>query len=393
MNIKVKATELAKALQIAKALQTGKQSLPVYEATFLHVVNASINIDGGRVEDNASYICAYTASADINIDVDMQGRDCVCAVNTARLYSVVSALSGSISMEADTEALSLTITHKHGTCVLPLIATTNASGESIEPKSNDMEGALHVSIPCWADLRTIYNRACSVKSSDQTRWYPHVVHVEITNGSMTSVVTDGKVVYSATISDARLTSGNVESIIINLPKQWQSIIGKIDAEEVEIDYIESTDTMRLKTEYFTLTTSASNGVQAYPKWRSVLRKYDDYCRVNTEALKSCAGRVSTFGGGAVLRMEVKDGALALSCGNEDLFSKAEESLRVIEASGKEIAIGAMPALLTWMLSFAGDEVTLRYNEDHPTQPIYTEVADGDMAQYIMMMPCRLETTD
>lgn len=379
MNIKVKATELAKALQIAKALQTGRQSLPIYEASFLHI--------GGD-----STLEAHSASAHVSLPIKMEAsEEAVIAVNTARLYSVVSALSGSITMEADTEALSLSITHKHGTCVLPLISTINASGESIEPKSNDMEGASHVSIPCWADLRTIYNRACSVKCNDQTRWYPHVVHVEITNGGLTGVVTDGKVVYSATISDARLTSGNVESIEINLPKQWQSIIGKIDAEEVEIDYIESTDTMRLKTEYFTLTTSAPNGVQAYPKWRSVLCKYDDYCKVNTEALRSCAGRVSTFGGGAVLRMEVKDGGLALSCADEDLFSKAEESLRVIEASSKEITIGMMPALLTWMLSFAGDEVTLRYKDG--AYPLYTEVADGDIAQYIMMMPCKLETTD
>lgn len=387
-TIKTKSTELAKALQIAKALQTGKQSLPVYEATFLHVVNASINIDGGTIQDNASYICAYTASASINIDADMQGRDCVCAVNTARLYSVVSALSGSITMEADTEALSLTITHKHGTCVLPLISTTNASGESIEPKSDDMEGALRVSLPCWADLRVIYNRACSVKCTDHTRWFPHVLHVEITNGSMTGVVTEGRVVYSATINDARLTTADEESIVFNLPKAWQSIIGKIDAEEVEIEYIESTDTMRLKTEYFTLTTSASNGVQKYPAWRNVLCKYDYYCRVSTEALRSCAGRVSTFGGGAVLRMEVQEGKMALSCADGDLFSKAEESLRVTEASDKEIAIGMMPSLLTWMLSLAGEEVTLRYSD--ATRPIYTEVADGDIAQYIMMMPCLLE---
>jgi hypothetical protein len=93
----------------------------------------------------------------------------------------------------------------------------------------------------------------------------------------------------------------------------------------------------------------------------------------------------------VLRLEVKEGKMALSCADDDLFSKAEESLRVIEASSKEITIGMMPALLTWMLSFAGDEVTLRYNDG--TYPLYTEVADGGIAQYIMMMPCKLETTD
>lgn len=379
MNIKVNAAQLAEALKIAKALQTGKQSLPIFEASFLHI--------GGD-----STLEAHSASAHVSLPLKMEAsEEAVIAVNTARLYSVVSALSGSITMEADTEALSLTITHKHGTCVLPLIATTNASGESIEPKATDMEGALHVSIPCWADLRTIYNRACSVKCNDHTRWFPHVLHVEITNGSMACVVTDGRMLYSATISDARLASGEAESIACNMPKAWQSIIGKIDAEEVEIEYIESTDTMRLKTEYFTLTTRATEGVQNYPNWRNVLCKHDEYCKVNTEALRACAGRVSTFGGGTVLRMEVKDGALALSCADEDLFSKAEESLRVIEASSKEIAIGAMPALLTWMLSFAGDEVTLRYSDN--TRPIYTEVADGDMTQYIMMMPCRLETTD
>ena len=90
-------------------------------------------------------------------------------------------------------------------------------------------------------------------------------------------------------------------------------------------------------------------------------------------------------------MEVKEGKMALSCADEDLFSKAEESLRVIGASDKEIAIGMTPALLTWMLSFAGEEVTLRYSD--ATRPIYTEVADGDIAQYIMMMPCKLEATD
>lgn len=379
MNIKVKANELAKALQIAKALRTGKQSLRIYEASFLH-------IGGGATLE------AHSASAHVSLPIKMEAsEEAVIAVNTARLYSVVSALSGSITMEADTEALSLTITHKHGTCVLPLISTTNASGESIEPKSNDMEGALHVSIPCWADLRIIYNRACSVKCNDQTRWFPHVLHAEITNGSMTGVVTDGRVIYSATISDARLTSGEAESIAFNLPKAWQSIIGKIDAEEVEIYYLERTDTMRLVAEGITITTSATDGVQRYPAWRSVLCKYDDYCGVSTEALRSCAGRVSTFGGGSVLRMEVKEGGLTLSCADEDLFSKAEESLRVIEASSKEIAIGAMPALLTWMLSFAGEKVTLRYSD--ATRPIYTEVADGDIAQYIMMMPCKLETTD
>lgn len=379
MNIKVKANELAKALQIAKALQTGKQSLPIYEASFLHI--------GGDTT-----LEAHSASAHVSLPLKMEAsEEAVIAVNTARLYSVVSALSGSITMEADTEALSLTITHKHGTCVLPLIATTNASGESIEPKSNDMEGASHVSIPCWTDLRTIYNRACSVKCTDHTRWFPHVLHVEITNGSMACVVTDGRVIYSATISDARLTSGEAESIAINLPKAWQSIIGKIDAEEVEIYYLERTDTMRLVAEGITITTSATDGVQRYPAWRSVLCKHDEYCKVNTEALRSCAGRVSTFGGGAVLRMEVKDGGLTLSCADEDLFSKAEESLRVTEASDKEIAIGMMPALLTWMLSFAGEEVTLRYSD--ATRSIYTEVADGGIAQYIMMMPCKLETTD
>lgn len=374
-TIKTKAKELAEALRIAKALQTGKQSLPILEASFLH-------IGGG------STLEAHSASAHVSLPIKMEAsEEAVIAVNTARLYSVVSALSGSITMEADTEALSLTITHKHGTCVLPLISTTNASGESIEPKSNDMEGALHVSIPCWADLRTIYNRACSVKCTDHTRWYPHVLHAEITNGGMACVVTDGRVIYSATISDARLTSGEAESIAINLPKAWQSIIGKIDAEEVEIDYIESTDTMRLKTEYLTITTRATDGVQRYPAWRKVLCKHDEYCKVNTEALRACAGRVSTFGGGTVLRMEVKEGGLTLSCADEDLFSKAEESLRVTEASDKEIAIGAMPALLTWMLSFAGDEVTLRYSD--ATRPIYTEVADGDIAQYILVMPCSL----
>lgn len=379
MNIKTNAKELAKALQIAKALQTGKQSLSIYEASFLH-------IGGG------STLEAHSASAHVSLPIKMEAsEEAVIAVNTARLYSVVSALSGSITMVADTEALSLTITHKHGTCVLPLISTTNASGESIEPKSDDMEGALRVSLPCWADLRVIYNRACSVKCTDHTRWFPHVLHVEITNGSMACVVTDGRVLYSATISDARLTSGEAESIAFNLPKAWQSIIGKIDAEEVEIEYIESTDTMRLKTEYLTITTRATDGVQAYPRWRNVLCKHDEYCRVSTEALRSCAGRVSTFGGGSVLRMEVKDGGLTLSCADEDLFSKAEESLRVIEASSKEIAIGAMPALLTWMLSFAGEEVTLRYSD--ATRPIYTEVADGDIAQYIMMMPCSLEKKD
>ena len=380
MNIKTNAKELAKALQIAKALQTGKQSLPILEASFLHICGGDSTLE------------AHSASAHVSLPIQAEAsEEAVIAVNTARLYSVVSALSGSITMEADTEALSLTITHKHGTCVLPLISATNASGERIEPKSDDMDGALRVTIPCWADLRTIYNRACSVKCNDQTRWYPHVVHVEITNGGLTGVVTDGKVVYSATISDARLTSGNVESIAINLPKQWQSIIGKIDAGEVEIEYIESTDTMRLKTEYLTITTRATDGVQKYPAWRNVLCKHDEYCKVNTEALRSCAGRVSTFGGGTVLRMEVKEGGLTLSCADEDLFSKAEESLRVIGASDKEIAIGAMPALLTWMLSFAGGEVTLRYSD--ATRPIYTEVADGDIAQYIMMMPCKLETTD
>ena len=379
MNIKTNATELAKALRIAKALQTGKQSLPILEASFLHI--------GGY-----STLEAHSASAHVSLPIKMEAsEEAVIAVNTARLYSVVSALSGSITMEADTEALSLTITHKHGTCVLPLISTINASGESIEPKSDDMDGALRVSLPCWADLRTIYNRACSVKSHDVVRWFPHVLHVEITNGSMTGVVTDGRVLYSATISDARLTSGEAESIAINLPKAWQSIIGKIDAEEVEIEYIESTDTMRLKTEYLTITTRATDGVQKYPAWRNVLCKYDDYCRVSKEALRSCAGRVSTFGGGAVLRMEVQEGKMALSCADGDLFSKAEESLRVTEASDKEIAIGMMPALLTWMLSFAGEEVTLRYSD--ATRPIYTEVADGDIAQYIMMMPCKLEATD
>lgn len=379
MNIKVKATELAEALRIAKALQTGKQSLPIYEASFLHI--------GGD-----STLEAHSASAHVSLPIKMEASgEAVIAVNTARLYSVVSALSGSITMEADTEALSLTITHKHGTCVLPLMSITNASGESIEPKGNDMEGALRVTIPCWAELRTIYNRACSVKCNDHTRWFPHVLHAEITNGGMACVVTDGKVIYSATISDARLTSGEGEGIVFNLPKAWQSIIGKIDAEEVEIDYIESTDTMRLKTDNLIITTRATDGVQRYPAWRNVLCKHDEYCKVNTEALRTCAGRVSTFGGGSVLRMDAKDGALTLSCADDDLFSKAEESLRVIEASSKEITIGMMPALLTWMLSFAGEEVTLRYKDG--TCPLYTEVADGDIAQYIMMMPCKLDTTD
>lgn len=376
MNIRTNATQLAKALQIAKALQTGKQSLPILEASFLHI--------GGD-----STLEAHSASAHVSLPLKMEAsEEAVIAVNTARLYSVVSALSGSITMEADTEALSLSITHKHGTCVLPLISTINASGESIEPKSDDMKGALRVSIPCWADLRTIYNRACSVKCTDHTRWFPHVLHVEITNGGLTGVVTEGKVMYSATISDARLTSGEAESIIINLPKAWQSIIGKIDAEEVEIYYLERTDTMRLVAEGITITTSATDGVQRYPAWRSVLCKHEEYCRVNTEALRACASRVSTFGGGSVLRMDAKDGALTLSCADDDLFSKAEESLRVIEASSKEIAVGMMPSLLTWMLSFAGDEVTLRYSD--ATRPIYTEVADGDIAQYILVMPCSLE---
>lgn len=72
MNIKVKATELAKALQIAKASQTGKQPLPIYEASFLHICGGDSTLE------------AHSASAHVSLPIKMEAsEEAVIAVNTA----------------------------------------------------------------------------------------------------------------------------------------------------------------------------------------------------------------------------------------------------------------------------------------------------------------------
>ena len=377
MRITTNSTHLAKALTLAKMLQSGKQTLGVHEATYLH-----IGKDASTLE---AHTPAWHLSMPVPMTADTEG---VIAVNTAHLHKVVSALQGSIQLDADTDGMSLSITHKHGKCVLPLQPCVNAVGESIEPQAREFSAdATDIALPCWADLMTMYNRGCALRTTDATRWFANVCSVEIADSTMTLASTDGRALYSASCKDARLT----ENAVFCLPKALRGIFAKIDADEVQITYEDKgAYQLRISTDAMTLTMQIDRNGD-YPRWRNVIARFDDWAKVDTEALRQCVSRVTSFGGSEVLRLEIDGTELSLTSRDGDMFTEARESISIEDRSEASLTIGVQSGLLLWMLSHAKDTATLRYKE--ASKPMYIETSDKGIAQYAMIMPCNLPDED
>jgi len=366
MNFRIENAPLQRSVQTAmSAIERKKATLPILDNLCL------------KLEDGILTLFSSNSEQEVSVFIDnVDGENGEITVPAKKLHSILKSTDKKVDVE-----FSL-VGEKAGIKIGKSRFSLSTLPASDYPYTDsDILWETEFKIPA-KELRSCISKVVFAMANQDVRYYLNGMLLELRDGFMTCVATDGHRLACAEFN-AKVVSNSEVSIIIprNMITEIASVIGD---EEVFVKI--SSRNIQFSVGNTTFASKLIDG--KYPDWRGVIPQPQSNMLVcDTNEIKSALNRVGILSGDKIkgVRLNLKDNLVQLESSNSEQ-EVAEETVEAIYG-GEEMSVGFNIGYLTDALNaIKSDFIEMHFTGANSSVLIMPK--DDDNVRYVIM-PMRL----
>jgi len=368
MRFSISREALLTPLQLVGGVVERRQTLPILANVLLSVENGQLSLSGTDLE--VELIGRVTLVGD-----DIEPGE--ITVSARKLGDICKSLpqDAQIDFRLDGQKLAL----KAGRSRFSL-ATLPANDF---PSLNEEEGGLNLTLP-QADLRRLLERTSFAMAQQDVRYYLNGMLLEVQNGLLRSVTTDG---HRLALANLNAETDSAERLQVIVPRKGiLELMRLLTGQEETVSLLLGRQHIRASTGAFSFSSKLLDG--KFPDYERVVpRGGDKLVLAERQALREGLSRTAILSNEKYrgIRLLLASGLLKLQANNPE-HEEAEEELAV-DYSGSALEIGFnVSYLLDALGAMETAQVQITLSDDN-SSALLQEAGGGD-ATYVVM-PMRL----
>lgn len=369
MSIKLSRETLLKPLQMAAGVVERRQTLPILSNVLVSIGDQKITMTGTDLEVELVGMCELDSDVQKSLTTTLPGK---------KLMDICKALPENAAIELVEEADRIIL--KSGRSRFSLATLSPAEFPNVE----NIDSTMQFSIPQNQLLKLLQRTAFSMAQQD-VRYYLNGMLLEIQDGNIRTVATDGHRLALYTLS-APVINNDILQVIIPRKAVMELMRLLQDADD-EVDLLIGKNHIQVVGPNFTFTSKLIEG--KFPDYDRVLPKDGDKEIVlDRNTLKQSLARISILSNEKFrgVHLQLRNGLLRLLANNPEQ-EEAEEEVAV-EYEKEDIDIGFnVNYLIDILSSLATNTVKLVFSG--PDSSILIEEPENNDDNTYVIMPMRL----
>jgi DNA polymerase-3 subunit beta len=370
MGITIQRETLLTPLQAVIGVVERRQTMPILSNVLITLENQRLSIVATDLEVELQAHAELGAPVMERIQMTVPGR---------KLLDICRCLpeQASMRLEIDPQTHKLTLHSGHGRYSLTTLAVSDFPLIAEDPTAA-------VFMMTQKTLRTLLQRTHFAMGQQDVRYYLNGMLLEVNEGVLRTVATDGHRLALNTITAPVIDSSIIQVI---LPRKGVlELMRLLENTEAEITVSIGSHHVRINSLYFTFTSKLIDA--RYPDYEKVLPKGGDKTIiVATDQLKQALQRTAILSNEKFrgVRVQLRSGVMKLFANNAEQ-EEAEETIH-LEYQGQDLDIGFNISYLQDVLNTVSEEIKLIFSG--PDNSVLVQENKPDTGSSFVVMPMRL----